>query len=55
MIRIFLPGLAVLFIGLKLTGYIAWPWLLVLSPILASLAIGLLLFFLVFLIALLKD
>jgi len=25
--------LAVLFIGLKLTGYINWPWLWVLSPI----------------------
>jgi hypothetical protein len=25
--------LAVLFIGLKLAGYIAWPWLWVLSPI----------------------
>ena len=28
------PGLlTVLFIGLKLTGYITWPWVWVLSPI----------------------
>lgn len=33
--------LTVLFIGLKLTGYISWPWLWVLSPIWIS--IGLLL------------
>lgn len=25
--------LTVLFIGLKLTGYIAWPWIWVLSPL----------------------
>jgi len=25
--------LTVLFVGLKLTGYIAWPWIWVLSPI----------------------
>jgi hypothetical protein len=30
---IFAPLLGVLFIGLKLTGYINWPWLWVLSPI----------------------
>lgn len=29
----FVPLLAVLFIGLKVTGYIAWPWLWVLSLI----------------------
>ena len=29
---VFLSLLQVLFIGLKLTGYIAWPWLWVLSP-----------------------
>lgn len=27
--------LTVLFVGLKLTGYITWPWLWVISPILA--------------------
>ena len=34
--------LAVLFIGLKLTGYIAWPWLWVLSPIWIPAALALL-------------
>lgn len=29
----FLPALAILFIALKLMGYIAWSWLWVLSPI----------------------
>lgn len=32
----FLGLLAVLFIGLKLTGHIAWPWWLVLSPLLPT-------------------
>lgn len=31
--------LTVLFIGLKLTGYIGWPWLWVLSPLWIPLAI----------------
>ena len=31
--------LTIVFIALKITGHITWPWLLVLSPILASLAI----------------
>jgi len=35
----FLPLLALLFIGLKLTGYIAWSWFWVLSPIIIP-AIG---------------
>ncbi|MFC4172728.1 hypothetical protein ACFOYU_11745 [Microvirga sp. GCM10011540] len=29
----FVPALAILFIALKLMGYIAWSWLWVLSPI----------------------
>lgn len=29
----FVGLLTILFIGLKLTGYIAWPWVWVLSPI----------------------
>lgn len=33
--------LTVLFIGLKLTGHINWPWVWVLSPIWISLLIGL--------------
>ncbi len=32
--------LTVLFIGLKLTGYISWPWLWVLAPLWISFAIG---------------
>jgi hypothetical protein len=36
------PGLlTVLFIGLKLTGYITWPWVWVLSPLWISALIGL--------------
>lgn len=31
--QFFLPLLTILFIGLKLMGYIAWSWLWVLSPI----------------------
>jgi hypothetical protein len=37
----FVSLLAVLFIGFKLTGYIAWPWLWVLSPIWISAALAL--------------
>ena len=32
--------LTVLFIGLKLTGYIAWSWWWVLSPIIISAVLG---------------
>jgi len=36
------PGLlTVLFIGLKLTGHITWPWVWVLSPLWISALIGL--------------
>jgi hypothetical protein len=37
----FLSLLTVLFIGLKLTGYIAWSWFWVLSPMIAMFAIWL--------------
>lgn len=30
--KIFLPGLTLLFIGLKLSGHISWSWFWVLSP-----------------------
>lgn len=33
----FTSWLTLLFVGLKLTGYIAWPWVWVLSPIWISL------------------
>lgn len=36
---IFVSLLAVLFIGLKLTGYIDWPWIWVLCPIWIGFAI----------------
>jgi hypothetical protein len=32
--------LTVLFIGLKLTGHITWPWIWVLSPLWISVLIG---------------
>ena len=35
----FLTLLAVLFIGLKLTGYVTWSWWIVLSPIWAGWAV----------------
>lgn len=38
--------LTILFIGLKLTGYIDWSWWWVLSPMLISVGIALLLLFL---------
>lgn len=36
----FLGFLALLFIGLKLTGFIVWPWVWVLSPVIAVLLIA---------------
>lgn len=36
----FLPLLAILFIGLKLTGHIDWHWFWVVSPILIPLVIA---------------
>jgi len=38
----FAGALAILFIALKLTGYIAWSWVWVLSPIWISLAFAVL-------------
>lgn len=50
------PGLlTVLFIGLKLTGHITWPWVWVLSPLWISLLIGLTVLALVFIIAFIKG
>lgn len=37
----FIGLLTILFIGLKLTGYIAWSWWWVLSPLWIGLAFGL--------------
>jgi hypothetical protein len=48
------PGLlTVLFIGLKLTGYINWSWWWVLSPMIIPLSIGLLIILAFIIIALL--
>ena len=44
--------LAIVFITLKLTNYIAWSWWWVLAPIWAPIAIVLLIFVSVFLVAL---
>ena len=40
----FLPALMLLFIGLKLTGVIAWSWFWVLSPTAIPLSIAILIF-----------
>jgi hypothetical protein len=50
--------LTVLFIGLKLTGHITWPWIWVLSPLWISALIGLTILAIVaivFLIAILAE
>jgi hypothetical protein len=41
MASFFLPLLALMFIGFKIVGVIAWPWLWVLAPIWAPLALAL--------------
>jgi len=47
-----LPGLlTVLFVGLKLTGHITWPWIWVLSPIWISIGLALVVLGLIYLIA----
>ena len=43
----FAGALAILFIALKLTGYIAWSWVWVLSPIWISLAFAVLILLIV--------
>jgi len=46
-----LPGwLTILFVALKLTGHISWPWIWVLSPIWISILLFLAFFVAVFLI-----
>lgn len=40
----FLSLLALLFIGLKLTGYITWSWLAVLTPIWLPISLAFLVF-----------
>lgn len=43
--------LAIVFITLKLTGYIAWSWWWVLAPLWAPLAVVLAIFLIVFILA----
>jgi len=47
----FLGWLCLLFIALKLTGHIDWPWLLVLAPVLVPMAITLVIFAVAFVVA----
>jgi uncharacterized protein (DUF983 family) len=50
------PGLlTVLFIGLKLTGYINWPWLWILSPMWISLLLAIAFLSIAFIILLLQK
>jgi hypothetical protein len=50
------PGLlTVLFIGLKLTGYINWPWLWILSPMWISLLLAVVILGIAFIILLLQK
>lgn len=51
----FLGLLTLLFIGLKLTGYIAWSWIWVLSPIWIPISIALLILSVVVLLVILDE
>jgi len=51
----FLDLLAILFIGLKLTGYIGWSWAAVLSPIWMPWALALAIFAVIGTIALIAE
>lgn len=51
----FLPILTLIFITLKLTGYINWTWFWVLSPIWIPIAIALAIFVIVFIVHILVD
>lgn len=47
--------LTVLFVGLKLTGFITWPWLWVLSPLWIGLALFLVITAIIVIVALVVD
>lgn len=47
--------LGLIFITLKLTGHITWSWLWVLSPFWIPISIGLLIFLIVFIVALIRG
>jgi hypothetical protein len=47
--------LTILFIGLKLTGYISWSWWWVLSPLWISILLVIIIFVVIFGILIFKD
>jgi len=47
--------LGLIFITLKLTGHITWSWLWVLAPFWIPISIGLLIFLIVFIVALIRG
>lgn len=47
--------LGLIFITLKLTGYITWSWLWVLAPFWIPISIGILIFLIVFIVALIRG
>lgn len=51
----FIGLLTILFIGLKLTGYINWSWLWVLSPIWISFSFGIALIIIALIIGLISE
>jgi len=51
----FTGWLTILFIALKLTGQITWPWVWVLSPIWISLLIVLAIFAIILLVAIINE
>ena len=51
----FVGLLTILFIGLKLTGYVTWSWLWVLSPIWISICLVIVIITLVVLFALIME
>ena len=51
----FVGLLTILFIGLKLTGYITWSWIWVLAPIWISIIIVVIIFIIIAIIAVLSS
>jgi len=51
----FIGLLTILFIGLKLTGYITWSWIWVLAPIWISIIVVVIIFILIAIIAVLSS
>jgi len=51
----FVGLLTILFIGLKLTGYITWSWIWVLAPIWISIIVVVIIFIIIAIIAVLSS